>query len=129
MPLLLPLGYPFCGLVGSLLFIGVSETSPEAGDGGKAPGIFEEPLSSLGVVGCDVRGPPSEVGGLGVCGGESGGAGMFVPSVSENSTGMMVSGLKSGGAIAVVVIEFWLTAARRVGVGRRTDESFVRESS
>lgn len=100
----LPLGYPFCGLVGSLLFRVVSETGPDEGDGGKAPGIFEEPL---GVVGCDVSGPPSEVGGLGVCGGESGGAGMFVPSVRENSTGMMVSGLKAGGAIAVAMIGFW----------------------
>ena len=85
---------PFCGLVGSLLL--VSETGSEAGDGGKAPGIFEEPF---GVVGCEVRGPPSEVGGLGVCGGESGGAGMFVPSVREKETGVMVSGLKAGGAI------------------------------
>lgn len=56
------------------------------------------------MVGCDVRGPPSEVGGLGVCGGESGGAGILVPSVSENWTGMMVSGLKAGEAIAMVAV-------------------------
>lgn len=87
--------------MGSFLFGVASETGPEAGDGGKAPGIFEEPL---GVVGCDVSGPPSEVGGLGVWGGESGGAGMFVPSVREKSTGMMVRGLKSGGAIAIVLV-------------------------
>jgi hypothetical protein len=32
---------------------------------------------------------------MGVRGGESGGAGMEVPSVSEKLTGVMVSGLKS----------------------------------
>lgn len=78
----------------------VSDTGSETGDGGNAPGIFEEPL---GVVGCEVRGPPSEVGGLGVCGGESGGAGIFVPSVREKEIGVMVSGLKAGGAIAVAM--------------------------
>ena len=47
-------------------------------------------------VGCDERGPPPAVGGRanGICdgdlGGVSGGAGMFVPSVRENSTGVRV---------------------------------------
>ena len=49
-------------------------------------------------VGCDERGPPPAVGGrasgmnegAGDLGGVSGGAGMFVPSVSENSTGVRV---------------------------------------
>lgn len=47
-------------------------------------------------VGCDERGPPPAVGGRasGMCagdlGGVSGGAGMFVPSVRENSTGVRV---------------------------------------
>ena len=48
--------------------------------------------------GCDERGPPPAVGGRasGICAGEgdlggvSGGAGMFVPSVRENSTGVRV---------------------------------------
>lgn len=49
-------------------------------------------------VGCDERGPPPAVGGRasgiyegeGDLGGVSGGAGMFVPSVRENSTGVRV---------------------------------------
>jgi len=47
-------------------------------------------------VGCDERGPPPAVGGRasGICagdfGGVSGGAGMFVPSVKENSMGVRV---------------------------------------
>jgi len=94
---------PFCGLVGNLPL--VSETGFEAGDGGKAPGIFDVPF---GVVGCEVRGPPSEVGGRGVCGGESRGAGMLVPSVREKATGVMVRGLKAGGAIAAVIVWLWL---------------------
>ena len=47
-------------------------------------------------VGCDERGPPPAVGGRasGICGGDFGGvpvgAGMFVPSVREKSTGVRV---------------------------------------
>lgn len=43
-------------------------------------------------VGCDDRGPLPGVGGRGVSGGESSGAGMEVPSVREKLTGVRVRG-------------------------------------
>jgi hypothetical protein len=44
-------------------------------------------------VGCDDRGPLPGVGGRGLSGGESGGAGIEVPSVREKLMGVSVSGL------------------------------------
>jgi hypothetical protein len=44
-------------------------------------------------VGCDERGPFPGVGGRGVSGGESSGAGIVVPSVRETLMGVSVSGL------------------------------------
>jgi hypothetical protein len=43
-------------------------------------------------VGCDDSGPLPGVGGRGVCGGESGGAGIEVPSVREKLMGVSVRG-------------------------------------
>jgi hypothetical protein len=43
-------------------------------------------------VGCDERGPLPGVGGRGVSGGESGGAGIEVPSVREKLIGVRVRG-------------------------------------
>jgi hypothetical protein len=63
------------------------------GEEGNAPGIMS------GVAGCEDNGPQPEVGGSGVAGGESNGAGMFVPSVREKDTGVIVRGLKDGGAM------------------------------
>ena len=53
-------------------------------------------------VGCEERGPLPGVGGRGVSGGESGGAGIEVPSVSEKLMGASVNGLNLAG-IAVVI--------------------------
>ena len=49
-------------------------------------------LALFGVVGCELRGPPVGVGSRGTSGGESGGAGIEVPSVRENLTGSIDSG-------------------------------------
>jgi hypothetical protein len=64
------------------------------GEEGNAPGIRS------GVVGCEDNGPRPGVGGRGVAGGESNGAGMLVPSVREKDSGVMVRGLNVGGAIS-----------------------------
>ena len=50
------------------------------------------PLALFGVVGCELRGPSIGVGSRGTSGGESGGAGMDVPSVREKLTGSKDSG-------------------------------------
>lgn len=50
-------------------------------------------------VGCDERGPFPGVGGRGVSGGESGGAGIEVPSVREKLMGERVSGWYLFGAM------------------------------
>jgi hypothetical protein len=62
------------------------------GDDGNAPGTW------FGVAGCDDSGPPLGVEGRDA-GGVSSGAGMLVPSVREKETGVMVRGLKVGGAM------------------------------
>lgn len=51
-----------------------------------------EKKADLGV-GCDESGPAPGVGGCGESGGESGGAGIEVPSVREKLMGVSVSGL------------------------------------
>jgi hypothetical protein len=73
----------------------VSFSLPESPDDdlGNVPGIWS------GVVGCDDSGPPPDVAGRGVAGGESRGAGIFVPSVREKDTGVIVRGLNAGGAM------------------------------
>jgi hypothetical protein len=53
-------------------------------------------------VGCDERGPLPGVGGRGVSGGESSGAGIEVPSVSEKLMGASVNGLNLAGIAAVI---------------------------
>jgi hypothetical protein len=58
-------------------------------------------MGDLGV-GCDDSGPFPGVGGRGVSGGESSGAGIDVPSVSEKLMGSSVNGLNLGGIAAVV---------------------------
>jgi len=80
-------------------------TGSAGGEGGKAPGIagiagIDVPF---GVVGCEDSGPPPGVGGRAVRGGESGGAGIRVPSVREKDTGVIVRGLKNGGAMVVLM--------------------------
>lgn len=55
--------------------------------------------AALGV-GCDERGPLPGVGGRGVSGGESGGAGIEVPSVREKLMGVSVSGFHLPTAMA-----------------------------
>lgn len=64
-----------------------------SGVGGNAPGRPTATSRSSGVVGCDDSGPLPGVGGRAIAGergGESGGAGMLVPAVSEKSTGESV---------------------------------------
>lgn len=53
-------------------------------------------------MGCDERGPLPGVGGRGVWGGESRGAGIEVPSVSEKLIGASVNGLNLAGIVAVI---------------------------
>lgn len=53
-------------------------------------------------VGCDERGPLPGVGGRGVSGGESSGAGIEVPSVSEKLMGASVNGLNLAGIAAEI---------------------------
>jgi hypothetical protein len=55
-------------------------------------------------VGCDERGPFPGVGGRGVSGGESGGAGIDVPSVREKLIGVSVNGLYLPPAMVDVVV-------------------------
>jgi len=61
----------------------------------------EPPAGDLGV-GCDDSGPLPGVGGRGVLGGESSGAGIEVPSVSEKLIGASVNGLNLVGIAAVI---------------------------
>jgi hypothetical protein len=58
-----------------------------------------EPPDDLGGVGCESRGPFPGVGGRGDSGGDSGGAGIEVPSVREKLTGVSVSGWNLGATI------------------------------
>lgn len=58
-------------------------------------------MGDLGV-GCDESGPLPGVGGRGVSGGESSGAGIEVPSVSEKLMGASVNGLNLEGMVADV---------------------------
>ena len=51
-------------------------------------------------MGCDDSGPLPGVGGRGVSGGESGGAGIEVPSVREKLMGVSVNGLYLGAVMA-----------------------------
>ncbi len=53
-------------------------------------------------VGCDESGPLPGVGGRGVSGGESSGAGIEVPSVREKLIGASVNGLNFVGIAAIV---------------------------
>lgn len=62
-----------------------SESLPCASSCGERPGVVG--------VGCDDSGPLPGVGGRGVSGGLSSGAGICVPSVSEKLTGVSVNGL------------------------------------
>lgn len=55
-------------------------------------------------VGCEDRGPLPGVGGRGDSGGESGGAGIEVPSVREKLMGVSVSGLYLGPAMVQVAV-------------------------
>lgn len=91
--------------------------------GGSAAAASSEPLPvggstcSCGVagllgVGCDESGPLPGVGGRGVSGGESSGAGIEVPSVSEKLMGASVNGLNLAGIAA--------------GFGRTTSSSTMR---
>jgi hypothetical protein len=65
-------------------------------------------------VGCDDRGPFPGVGGRGVSGGESGGAGIDVPSVREKLMGVSVNGLYLLPAILNVVVEYPLCVVNAV---------------
>lgn len=62
-------------------------------------------------VGCDESGPLPGVGGRGVSGGESSGAGIEVPSVSEKLMGASVNGLNLEG-MAAVSVDFFFQATR-----------------
>jgi hypothetical protein len=67
-------------------------------------------VSKVGV-GCESRGPLPGVGGRGVSGGESSGAGIEVPSVSEKLMGVSVSGWYFPPAILIVFGEDHAAAA------------------
>lgn len=63
-------------------------------------------------VGCDERGPLPGVGGRGVSGGVSSGAGIEVPSVREKLMGVKVRGWYLSPAMAIVVVcRRWVGAA------------------
>jgi hypothetical protein len=64
-------------------------------------------------VGCDDRGPFPGVGGRGVSGGVSSGAGIWVPSVKEKLIGVNVSGLYLPTAM-VTVGRVWLRVGWQV---------------
>lgn len=98
-------GRRFCelGLVGERPPLAESLVRPRVTGGSGAAesseGLpFGEPTCPFGVagdfgVGCEESGPLPGVGGRGVSGGESGGAGIEVPSVSEKLMGASVNGL------------------------------------
>lgn len=73
-------------------------------------GGWTAPFSPLafpvGVAGCDLGGPPLGVDGRDVAGGDSGGAGMFVPSVSEKLTGLIDRGWNLLGMTAATSCNF-----------------------
>jgi len=60
-----------------------------------------------GEVGCDDSGPLPGVGGRGVSGGLSSGAGIEVPSVREKLMGASVSGLKENLDDMAAAVEWW----------------------
>jgi hypothetical protein len=69
-------------------------------------------------VGCEDRGPFPGVGGRGVSGGESGGAGIEVPSVREKLMGVSVNGLYLPPAMMNVVVVGGVYVLGAVGKGR-----------
>jgi hypothetical protein len=110
-----------CGLVGesnmllaASLVRGLWNWSPATASSCSLP--FADPFwcgkTSVCGVGCDDRGPFPGVGGRGVSGGESSGAGIDVPSVREKLMGVSVSGLYLPPAMMGVVLSL-----RRMGLG------------
>ena len=79
-------------------------------------------LDLFGVVGCELRGPPVGVASRGTSGGESGGAGMEVPSVREKLTGSIDSGSNRLG----IVVQYRGSCRRGFQDGGRKDESPAR---
>jgi hypothetical protein len=110
-----------CGLVGessmllaASLVRGLWNCSPATASSCSLPfaGPFRCGKTSVCGVGCDDNGPFPGVGGRGLSGGESSGAGIDVPSVREKLMGVSVSGLYLPPAIMCVVLSL-----RRVVLG------------
>lgn len=82
---------------------------------------------SWGDVGCDESGPRPGVGGRpGVAGGDSGGAGISVPAVRENSMGLISSGTKAGLLVVEgAMVEFGWWRGQQLQLGSWDDGSGV----
>lgn len=83
-------------------------------------------------MGCDERGPLPGVGGRGVSGGESSGAGIEVPSVSEKLMGASVNGLNLEGIAAVIggvplTSTMWMSCVWIRAIARRERQEEVSE--